>query len=65
MNNKKYENGFSSTQTHPCNQGSKIGVPIVFRKIPRNSSTNILGVPRNSDSYPPNTLATRDSNKKR
>jgi hypothetical protein len=44
----------------PCNQGTKIGVPEVFRRIPKNSSTNICGVPRNSDSYPPNTLAIRD-----
>ncbi len=44
----------------PCNQGTKIGVPKVFRRIPKNSSTNICGVPRNSDSYPPNTLAIRD-----
>ncbi len=43
--------------TFPCNQETKIGVPKVFRRIPKNSSTNIYGVPRNSDSYPPNTLA--------
>ncbi len=43
----------------PCNQGTKIRVPKVFRRIPKNSSTNICGVPRNSDSYPPNTLAIR------
>jgi hypothetical protein len=42
------------------NQGTKIGVPKVFRRIPKNSSTNICGVPRNSDSYPPNTLAIRE-----
>jgi hypothetical protein len=44
----------------PCNQGTKIGIPKVFRRIPKNSSTNICGVSRNSDSYPPNTLAIRD-----
>jgi hypothetical protein len=44
----------------PCNQGTKIGVPKVFRRIPRNSFTDICGVPRNSDSYPPNTLAIRE-----
>ncbi len=46
-------------ESHPCDQGTKIGVPKVFRRIPRNSFTNICGVPRNSDSYPPNTLAIR------
>jgi hypothetical protein len=45
----------------PCNQETKIGVPKVFRRIPKNSSTNICGVLRNSDSYPPNTLAIRVS----
>jgi hypothetical protein len=43
----------------PCNQGTKIGIPKVFRRIPKNSSTNICGAPRNPDSYPPNTLAIR------
>ncbi len=47
----------------PCNQGTKIGVPRVFRRIPKNSSTNICGVPRNSDSYPPNTLVIRGCEK--
>ncbi len=44
----------------PCNQGTKIGIPKVFRRIPKNSSTNICGVPWNFDSYPPNTLAIRE-----
>jgi hypothetical protein len=44
---------------YPCDQGTKIEIPKVFRRIPKNSSTNICGVPRNSDSYPPNTLAIR------
>ncbi len=44
----------------PCNQGTKIGIPKVFRRIPKNSSTNISRVPRNSDSYQPNTLAIRE-----
>jgi hypothetical protein len=44
-------------KTIPWNQGAKIGIPKVFRRIP-NSSTNICGIPRNSDSYPPNTLST-------
>jgi hypothetical protein len=48
--------GIGEQRARPCNQGIKIGVPKVFRRISRNSSTNISGVPRNSDSYPPNTL---------
>ncbi len=45
----------------PYDQGTKIGVPRVFRRIPKYSSTNICGVPQNSDSYPSNTLVIRDS----
>ncbi len=48
-----------SQKSNPCDQGTKIGIPKVFQRIPKNSSTNICGVPRNSDSYPPNTLAIR------
>jgi hypothetical protein len=48
-----------------CNQGTKIGIPKVFRRIPENTeNTNICGLPRNSDSYPPNTLAIRGYKKK-
>jgi hypothetical protein len=56
--NKRWLRTF--VETVPYNQGTKIGVPKVFRRIPRNSSTNILEVPWNSDSYPPNTLAIRE-----
>ncbi len=30
-----------NTIIDPCNQGTKIGIPKVFRRIPKNSSTNI------------------------
>jgi hypothetical protein len=33
------------TKIRPCNQRIKIGVPEVFQRIPRNSSTNIFGIP--------------------
>jgi hypothetical protein len=47
------------------NKGTKIGFLTVFQSTPKDSSTNICGVPWNSDSYPPNTLAIVMSNQSR
>jgi hypothetical protein len=34
----------SVTELFPCSQGIKIGIPKVFRGIPKNSSTNTLAI---------------------